>query len=74
MSVPLSLRMACGAFSSEAMTARLPQPLRTKWTAASTFGFMDPAANCPLCRYMSASPVDMVFSSRWSGLPKLMHT
>ena len=43
-------RMAAGACSSEAMTARRRQPLRTNCTAAATFGCMEPAPNCPARR------------------------
>ena len=43
MRVPLSPRMAAGACSSEAMTARRRQPLRTNCTAAATFGCIEPA-------------------------------
>ena len=50
MRVPLSPRMAAGACSSEAMTARRRQPLRTNCTAAATFGCMEPAPNCPARR------------------------
>ena len=50
MRVPLSPRMAAGACSSEAMTARRRQPLRTNCTAAATFGYMEPAPNCPARR------------------------
>lgn len=50
MRVPLSPRMAAGACSSEAITARRRQPLRTNCTAAATFGCMEPAPNCPARR------------------------
>ena len=50
MRVPLSPRMAAGACSSEAMTARRRHPLRTNCTAAATFGCMEPAPNCPARR------------------------
>ena len=47
ITVPLSPRMASGAFSSEQITARRPGPLAANSIAAWTLGSIDPAPKHP---------------------------